>query len=187
MTTPCLQDDVLLTVHLGDAPPADVRHAETCPQCRRRLAALREDLARIDAVLSLPPPAVRHERSLRGLAWVPLALAMAAGLVLVLARPHGQVPEAAAAYDPDVVVFLGDVADALDPLDGYDGEDTLDPLDTLGDADVQGRIDTPATPTDLALGRRSTFGPDESFIRVGCDSGRQRAAVGGKHPNGGPA
>jgi len=179
MTTTCLQDDVLLAIHLGDAPSADVRHAATCPLCRQRLAALREDLTRIDALLALPPPAASRERSLRALAWVPLALAMAAGLALVLMRPHTDAPSTGASYDPDVVVFLGDVADALDPLNGYDAEDTLEPLDTLGDADVQGRIDTSATPTDLALGGRSTFGLAESFIRVGCDSGTQRATVGG--------
>ena len=174
MTTMCLQDDALLAIHLGEAPAADERHAATCPLCARRLGTLRADLARIDAHLALPPPRTRRERPLRALAWVPLALAAAAGLAVVLLRPHAEVPTPAAAYDPDVVVFLGDVANALDPLDGYGGaEDALEPLDAL-DADEQSRADPPLAPVDLALGGRSTGGLDESFIGVGCDDGMQR-------------
>ena len=155
MTTMCLQDDALLAIRLGEAPAADERHAATCPLCARRLGTLRADLARIDAHLALPPPRTRRERPLRALAWVPLALAAAAGLAVVLLRPHADVPTPAAAYDPDVVVFLGDVANALD-------------------ADEQSRADPPLAPVDLALGGRSTGGLDESFIGVGCDDGMQR-------------
>ncbi|TMA69626.1 MAG: hypothetical protein E6J68_01270 [Deltaproteobacteria bacterium] len=175
MTTMCLQDDALLAIHLGEAPAADVRHAAICPLCTGRLGTLRADLARIDAHLALPPPPARRERSLRALAWVPLTLAAAAGLALVLLRPHAEAPTPPAAYNPEVVVFLDDLADALDPVDGYSGaEDTLEPLDATGDADVQGRANTAAAPVGLALGGGSTRGLDESFIGVGCDNGIQR-------------
>ena len=175
MTTMCLEDDALLAIHVGEAPAADVRHAAICPRCTGRLGTLREDLARIDAHLALPPPPARRERTLGGLAWVPLTLAVAAGLALVLLRPHAEAPTPAAAYNPDVVAFLDDVADALDPLDGYEGaEDALEPLDALGDPDVQGRANTSAAPVGLALGGRSTGRLAESFIGVGCDNTMQR-------------
>jgi len=175
MTTMCLQDDALLAIHLGEAPAADVRHAAICPLCTGRLGTLRADLARIDAHLALPPPPARRERSLRALAWVPLTLAAAAGLALVLLRPHAEAPTPPAAYNPEVVVFLDDLADALDPVDGYSGaEDTLEPHDATGDADVQGRANTAAAPVGLELDGRSTRGRDESFIGVGCDNGIQR-------------
>ena len=180
MTTMCLQDDALLAVHLGEAPAADVRHLGDCPLCMRRLGKLRADLARIDTHLAAPAPPARRGRPLRALAWAPLAVAVAAGLALVLLRPHPEAPTATAADDPDIVVFLGDVAAALDPVDGNGGaEDAREPLDALGDPDVQGRADTPAMPVALALGARSTGGLDESFIGVGCDNGMQVAAVGG--------
>src|SRR5207244_12295177 len=127
----------------------------------------RADPPRIATHLPAPPPLARRARSLRTLTWAPLALAVAAGLAFVLLRPHPDAPTAGAAYNPDVIVFLDDVATALDPLDGYGGaEDALEPLDGLGDADVQGRANTSAAPVELALGRRSTCGLDESFIGV---------------------
>jgi hypothetical protein len=172
MTTMCLQDDALLAIHLGEAPAADVRHAAICPLCTARLGTLRAELARIDTHLALPPPPARRERSLRALAWVPLTLAAAAGLALVLLRPHAEAPTPASAYNPDVVVFLDDLADALDPFDG--AEDALEPSDALGDADLQGRAGPSGAPVGLALGGRSTYGLDESFIGVGCDDGMQR-------------
>ena len=173
MTTVCLQDDALLAVYLGEAPAADARHATTCPRCTGRLGTLRDDLARIDRHLALPPPPAHSERSLGAFAWVPFALAAAAVLAVVLLRPHADVPTPAAPYDPDVVVFLGDVANALDPLNGG-ADDALEPLDALGEADEQSRADPPVAPIRLALGGRSTHGLDESFIGVGCTDSTPR-------------
>ena len=166
MTTTCLRDDALLALHLGEAPAADVRHLEDCPRCMRQLGRLRADLAQIDAHLATPPPPAGRARSPRVLVWAPLTLAAMAALAVVLLYPHGQGPAPAAAYDPEVVVFLDDVEDALDPLAGYDGtEDALEPLGGVGDADLQGRTGTP--PVDPAAGGRSTIGLDESFFQVG--------------------
>jgi hypothetical protein len=74
-------------LHLGRGRPADREHAQACPQCSAYLARLAMPVAVPDSVRSLP--ATRHAGPLLG-RWLlvgGLGAAVAAGLLLLVARP----------------------------------------------------------------------------------------------------
>jgi hypothetical protein len=74
-------------LHLGRGRPADQEHAQTCPQCSAYLARLALPVAVPESVRSLP--ATRHAgpRLGRWLLLGGLGAAVAAALLLVVARP----------------------------------------------------------------------------------------------------
>jgi hypothetical protein len=104
----CLDDRRLFEVHLGDAPSRDADHVATCASCAGRLRALRRDLARIDTVLRTPAPrpVVRIATVRR---WVPVALAAAVVLAVVVSRLPGPSP----ADDDDTLALADELANAM--------------------------------------------------------------------------
>jgi hypothetical protein len=105
----CLDDRRLFEVHLGDAPACDAGHVAACTSCAGRLRALRRDLARIDTVLRTPAPrAAPRAATVRR--WIPVALAAAVALAVVVSRLSGPSPADA---DDDTVALADELADAM--------------------------------------------------------------------------
>lgn len=163
MTTMCLSDETLLAVQTGDGAPDDVRHAGGCVLCARRLTHLRADLARIDAILALPPPPpVRLDHAggfqLPTPRWLaPLA---AAAMVALVVATRMSLPTTPAASDADVAAVLADVNAVFATSDDDSRTD-----------------DTPGA-IDVAFGARSTCRLDEPFIGIDCnDEGVTLAAL----------
>lgn len=131
--------------------------------CARRLAHLRADLARIDAILALPPPPpVRPDPAgsfpLTTPRWV-APLATAAMVALVVAT-RVSLPTTPTASDADVAAVLADVNAVFATNDDDSSTD-----------------DTPGA-IDVAFGARSTCRLDEPFIGIDCtDEGVTLAAL----------
>jgi hypothetical protein len=162
--TMCLSNETLVVVRLGDASPDDTRHATDCALCASRLASMRTDLARIDAILAVAPPrrVARPARGSIAVRLAPFAVAAAAALVLLVAR--GEHPVGAPAHAPVSVAAVADeVSGAFAPVDDDDGDDTDENDDDGSDDD-----------TTWAA---STCALDEPFIGIGCDNGVQLTAL----------
>jgi len=52
----CLDDEALLWMYVGDRPPSDRQHVDSCAVCGRRYQRLLRDLDRIEGVLRKGPP-----------------------------------------------------------------------------------------------------------------------------------
>lgn len=166
--TMCLSSEVLMAVRLGEASPDESRHATDCALCAGRLASMRTDLARIDAILAVPARRiVRPARASIVVRTAPFAMAAAVALVLVVARRDH--PVDAPLRAPAKVAAVGDVAEDISGTFATvddDGDDTDDNDDDGGDDG-----------TDETTWAASTCALDEPFIGVGCDNGVQLTAL----------
>ena len=163
MTT-CLSEESLLGVHLGEAPAGAVRHAACCPRCARHLAALRGDLARIDALLRVPPLPVRRRVSM-ALRVAPILATAAVLLLVVVARWPAPATRQA---ERDVVALVDDISSALAPAGADDAPADVAPAIWLDDDDGD----------EDDAGGRSTCSLDEPFLGVECDNNVQLATLG---------
>jgi hypothetical protein len=167
--TMCLSDETLLAVRLGEASPDDDRHAAACVLCAGRLASLRADLARIDAILASPRRAVvGRARAPIAIRLAPFVVAAAAALLLVVARSDAPAPAPARSDQTDVAGLVDEVSAAFEPVDDDGGDDNENDNDNGNDDDGD---------TDEASWAVSTCTLDEPFIGVGCDSGVQLTAL----------
>ena len=137
----CLDDRRLFEVHLGDAPARDADHVATCASCGSRLRALRRDLARIDTVLRTPAPrpAARVQAAHR---WVPVALAAAVALAVLVSRLPVRSPADA---DDDTFALADELTSAIATDASFDD----------------------ASPDLTTAASTCTWG--EPFLEMGCD------------------